>query len=241
MLPRLCLLKDPRAHDRNDRHGHKQGGSQRKGNGQGEGQHELTHQTGGKDDREEDADRGQSGADYGSGHLLCPVDSRVRGGKSLIPQTVDVFDDHNGIVHQHSDGQRQAEEGHHIDRNPGKIHDDDSRQDREGDGEGHHQSRPDIKQKDREDQHRQTGTDQHTLEDRADDHVDIVSLVHQTDDVKPRILRLQVLDHLLYQIGYLRGSRGAPLEDGKDDAPFSVDLGIGIPGVIGNSKLRDIA
>lgn len=68
---------------------------------------ELAGDSLGKDQGKEDADGGQGGGSNGPGHLGCALDRRVRRGHPLRPQTVDVFNDHDAVVHQHADAERQ--------------------------------------------------------------------------------------------------------------------------------------
>ena len=73
-----------------------------------------------KNRQEHDADAG-GGNELGEGNLLCPVDDGIAHGFAGGDLALDVFDFDEGVVHQDADGEREAAEGHQVERGAGET------------------------------------------------------------------------------------------------------------------------
>src|SRR5690606_37099095 len=81
--------------------------------------HRAGHERQGQKDRREH----QGDTDDGAGYLPHGLDGGGTGGKPLLGHdALDVFHDHDGIVHQDADRQDHAEHGHHVHREAQQVH-----------------------------------------------------------------------------------------------------------------------
>ena len=101
-------------HGRNQSQRHKQAGSQRIEDGKSHVHKELSGDTLGEDDGGKYTDRRQGGCGDGSCHLTCTVYTGLLDGHSLAVQTVDILNNHDGVIHQHTDTQCQTGHGNDI-------------------------------------------------------------------------------------------------------------------------------
>ena len=65
---------------------------------------------------EEDGDHRQRGSDDGDGHLVRAVHSRLRRRRAALNVRRDVLQDHDGVVHHHTDGDGERGERDDVDR-----------------------------------------------------------------------------------------------------------------------------
>ncbi len=62
-------------------------------------------------------------------------------------KTVNIFQHHDGIVHHHSDAERQAAEGHQVQRKPAQIHQGKGGNHRYGNRDGNNSCAGDVTEK----------------------------------------------------------------------------------------------
>ncbi len=132
----LADLEKSGADHRVDDQGDKQGGGQ--GDQQGDRQilHEFAHDPRPEEHREEGAEGGQRRADHRPADLGDGIAGGLHPPLPFLHVAVDVLDDDDGVVDQHPQGEDQAEENHHVQRDPQRLQDDEGDQHREGDRQG---------------------------------------------------------------------------------------------------------
>ena len=84
------------------------------------------------------------------------LNGRLLRGFPGAPVAVDVFQHHDGIVHQAADAQGQAPQGEHIQAEVVEIQEAEGADDGDGDGEGDDQGAAHVAEEDQDDQHGQT-------------------------------------------------------------------------------------
>ena len=80
-------------------------------------------------------DGGEGGHHDGEADLAGADDGGLRGVGALLPEAIDIFDDDDGVIHDHADGEEEAHHGGHVERPAGKKQDDDRTEERERNGE----------------------------------------------------------------------------------------------------------
>ncbi len=92
------LVHEPVGQHGDDGERHQQRGQQGEGHGQAEGQEELADDAADEADGQEDGDGGDGGAGDGAGDLPGAGDDRVVDGITQATVSVDVLQDHDGVV-----------------------------------------------------------------------------------------------------------------------------------------------
>ena len=110
----LGLAQHHRAHGGHHGQGDQQGGHQGVGDGHGEGEHELTGVAGGEDHGQKDADGGEGGRQDRPLHLPCALHRSACRINAPPSETVNVLNDHDGVIHQHTDAQSQTGQRHDV-------------------------------------------------------------------------------------------------------------------------------
>ena len=228
MLLFCRLFEQRRAHRRNNRQCDDQRCHQRVGNRQSHIREQLTCQSFGEYNREEHADGRERRGKNRTCDLACAAHRRFRSRHTLIAQTVDILDDNDGVVNQHADAERQTGQGDHVQRDIGEIHQHDGKQNAHRDAEGNDRRRTHIAQEQKQDDNGEQAAQKQILQDTADNHLNIIALIHQRRDVKIRIALLQILNLLVDQLGDLRGGCRRGFGEGQQDRVVSVDQRIGV-------------
>ena len=139
-------------------------------------------------------------------------------------QAVNILDDNDGVIYQHTDAQSQSGQGDDIHCDPGKVHQHDGKDhtDRNRDGNSH--GRPDIPEEDQQNDDRQYSTDHQVLKDRRHHLVNVDALVHQGCQMQAGIAFLRFL-HVASDAFCHIGCRIAVLLlQRQDNSVIAVDL-----------------
>ena len=124
--------------------GYDQRGQQAEGDGPRHIGEQLQHHACGKDHRQEDTDRSKCGGHDGPRHLTRTLHRCARGRNAAPAQAVDVLNDNDRVVYQHTNAQRQTGQAEDVQRNAGKVHQHNGKQHTERHADGHHQRGADI-------------------------------------------------------------------------------------------------
>ena len=202
--------------------------------------------TGGEDDGQEHADRGEGGSHDGHAHLLGALDRRAGRGHAAAAQTVDVLDDDDGVIHQHTNAEGQARQRHNIHIQTGEVHEHHGKQHRQRDTDADHQRGLDILEEDGQHDDGKGRTDEHTAQDAADDDADVVALVGQHDHMQAIVFLFQLLESGLAVAGNFTGAGRIALEDLQHHGALAVQAGKAVFRVvddlhIGHVRQADIA
>ena len=235
MLALLALLQQRRAHGRNQRQRHDQRGQQRIGDGQRDILEQLARHALQKHDGQKHADGGQRGREQRAGHLIGALDAGLQDRQLLlIAQSVDVLDDHDGIVHQHTDGQGKSAQRNDVQRDVGEIHAHQSRHHAQRYGAGDDDGGPQIGQEDGQHDHGQDRAHAQALQHGIDNQVDVHALIHQRGEAQVPVPGGQpgeCIGDLLTDLG---GGGGGLLGEGQRHGGIAVDDGEHLVAVVGS-------
>ncbi len=234
--PALLLFPGPcqylGRHGRHHRQGNEQAGQQGVGDGQSHVHEQLSGDSFREHDGQEHADRGQGGSHNGPGHLPGTFYGCFLHGVSLTPQPVDILNYHNGIVHQHTDPQGQSGQGDDIQCHAAEIHAYNGCHQADGNGEGHHDGRTQILQKQNQDQDGQQSPEQDITDDGIHHQVDVDSLVHQGNQGKILILLHHFSKTLCQQVRYFPGGISCLLLYGQHDTCTAIHIGVDLGRIV---------
>ena len=113
----LLLLGFPQhggAHGGHQGEGDHQAGQQGISDGQSHVGEKLSGDALSEHDGQKYADGGQGGGENGSRHLGGSLDSGLCRRYPLVSQPVDILDDHDAVIHQHTDPQGEAGQGDDV-------------------------------------------------------------------------------------------------------------------------------
>ena len=145
---------------------------------------------------EEHGDHRQRGGDDRDGHLVCAMYSRLRRRRAALDVGRNVLQDHDGVVHHHTDGDRKRRERDDVDRvaRDGQI--DERGDEREWDGDRNDQRGPPATEKEEDDKHDEEQGVEHRLREAVDGLEDVLRRV-------PDDAQLHVGRQVLLQLGQL--------------------------------------
>ena len=236
---RLCLFQQGRGRGGHHGHSHQQGSHEAVADAQGHGQHQVLDQLAGKDHRQKDAHRGQGRGHDGHTHLFGAL-HRCTGCRHAAAQAVDILDDHDGVVHQHTNAQGQARQGHHVQVHIREVHQHQRKQHRQGDADADHDGGLEVLEEDGQHQNGQHCTQQHTAEDALDDDGDIVALVGHHHHMQAGVLLLQLIKGRQAVAGHLSGAGIGALIDLDHGGILAVQAGKGSGCVVDDLHVRHI-
>ena len=124
-----------RDHGRNDCDGDDQTCEQRERHRQNHIHKDLSGEALHKEDGDKHADGRKRGGGDGAKHLLRTRNGGLPNGKALRPQAVDVFDDDDGVIHEHADADGKAGHGDDVHRDAAEIHQHERKQNGYGDAD----------------------------------------------------------------------------------------------------------
>ena len=75
--------------------------------------------------RQKHDDRGEGGHHDGEADLAGTDDGGARGLDAFLAETVNIFDDDDGVIHDHADGEEEAHHRGDVERPAGEKEDDD--------------------------------------------------------------------------------------------------------------------
>ena len=188
----LYFFEQHRAECRYDRHCHNQRRNQRIGNGKRERHHQLAHDSGRINHREKYTDRCHRGGNDRRSYLFCALHGSRRRAQSLLPQTVHIFHNHNGVIHQHSNSEAKTTQRHYIQLNVRKVHHDQRKQHRKRNTERNDDRRLDLLKKQREHNDCQQRSENHTAQHTVNDNRNIITLIHNRCHGQSRIFLPQL-------------------------------------------------
>ena len=125
---------------------------------QGHGTHQVADEAGREHCRQEHAHRGKGRGHDRHTHLTCTLHRSAGGGHAAAAQTVDVLDDNDRVIHQHTDAQRQAGQRHDVQVKTREVHQHHGKQHRQRDTDADHQRGLDVLQEDGQHDDGQCGT-----------------------------------------------------------------------------------
>ena len=211
---------------------HDQGSHQAVADAQGHGSHQAADHAGREHCRQEDAHRGKGRRHNGHTHLTRTLHRSAGGGHAAAAQTVDVLDDNDRVIHQHTDAQRKAGQRHDVQVQTGEVHQHHGKQHRQGDTDTDHQRRLDVLQEDGQHDNGQCSTHQHTGEDALDKDADVVALIGQHYNVQTIVLGFQLLETVQTVGGYVTCAGAVVLVNFQHRGLLAVQAGIAVGGVV---------
>ena len=241
---RVFDLAGPAQH-RAARGGHDgQSHHQRSAQGVADGQchigQQVTGHTVGKQDGHKHADGGQGGGNDGRGHLPCALHGRPRRRNAPGAQAVDVFDDDDGVVHQHTDAQRQTGQADDVQRNAAEIHQHNGEQHAQRNADSHHQCGAHVLEEQRQHDDRQQCAADQIAQHVFDDQTDVFALVHNGDHAQLLVLVHQRGGAGVAGVAHLAGGGGGALENRQQHRLLPVHPGVGIVGVVGHHNVGHV-
>ena len=237
---RLSLFQDSGSSGRHDGDGYDERGHQAVADAHGHGLQQAAHRAGGEHHRQEDADRSKGRGHDRHAHLTSALHGGAGRRYAPAPQTVDVLDDDDRVIHQHTDTQRQARQRHDVHVEAGEVHQNDGEQDGQRDADADHEGGLDVLQEDGQHDDGQRSAHQHTADDAVDDDGDVVALIGQDDDVKVRILSLQLLEGIQAAVRDAAGAGIGVAENFQHHGPLPVQAGIAGLGVVDDGHVGHI-
>ena len=139
----------------------------------------------------------------------------------------DVFQHHDGVIHNHTHTHGHAAQTHHVQGDVQHLHQQEHRHDTKGHRHRNDQRGAPVPQEHEQHQCRQQHAQNDIADGAIDGQIDIVALVHQHGPVQRRVLRRDLLDSLLHTLGSGRGVYIGLLVDGQNHAVLSVHAGNG--------------
>ena len=201
------------------------GGEDQEGNGKTEVVKQHTRDTAGEADGQEDSRGGQGGGQNGGGDFLGAFHAGSHAVVTVGSIAVDVFQNHDGVIHDHTHTHGDAAQTHHVHSQIAHIHQDKGGQGADGHGDCNGQSGAPAAQ---EQEHHDT-CQQHAGQNAADGGID-----SQVDKVRSQIgdavMDVSVLGSQLFHLSGNGLSRGVFIGTGllgdlQNDAVFAVHLG----------------
>ena len=201
---------------------------------------QFQHHAGGKDQRQEHADGGQRGGDDSARHLPCALHRGAGCRDAPVAQTVDILNDNDRVIDQHTDAQRQTGQGEDVEGDAGKIHQHNGEQHAQRHTDGHHDGRAQVLQEERQHDDGQHSALDKVGEHAVDNQLDVIALVHNGGQVQALVLRHQRLHGRLAGVGDGGGGRRGALVNREQNRTVLVHLGVGIIGVVGHFHIGHI-
>ena len=228
----LGLFQHGGSSRRDNGEGHDKRGHEAVADAEGHGLHQALDDARREDDGQEDADGRQGRRHDRHAHLLCALHGGAGRRDAPAAQTVDVLDDDDGVIHQHTDAQRQAGQRHDVQVHAGEVHQHHSEQDRQRDAEADDEGGLDIPQEEGQHDDGQCRTDDHAAQDALDDDGDIVALVGQNDHMQAVVLGFQLLEGGQAVVRHFAGAGGGALVDLQHGCALAVQAGVAGLGVV---------
>ena len=197
---------------------------------------------GNEHDRQEHADRRERRREQRAGNLTYALNARGQNRQMLlVAQTVNVFDRNDRVVHQHTYTQRQTRQRQNVQRDARKIHAHERSDHAQRNGERDNDRRSVIHQEDQQNQNRKRAAADQIAQHRINDNVDVIALIEQIDDRKPRFAVHQFRVFFGNALGNIGRRERGLLFNRKENAVFAVDLRKRLGAVIGNLHARNVA
>ncbi|SCI20133.1 Uncharacterised protein [uncultured Clostridium sp.] len=225
---------------RDHRERHDEGGHQAVTDAQGHGHHQAAHNAGREHHRQEHAHRGKGGGHHRHAHLFCALHGSAGRRHAAAAQTVDVLNDDHRVIHQHTNAEGKAGQGHHVQVQPGKVHEHHREQNGQRDADADHEGGLDILQEDGQHDDGQCSAHHHAGEDAVDDDGDVVALIGQHHHVQAVVLFFQLFKCGQAVVGDLACTGSRILIDFEDGCLFAVQAGVAVGGVINDLHIRHI-
>ena len=220
--------------------GNDQRGQQAEGDGPRHVGEQLQHHACGKDHRQEHTDRRQCGGHDSPRHLTRTLHRCTRGRNAAPAQAVDVLNDNDRVVYQHTNAQRQTGQAEDVQRNAGKVHQHNGKQHTERHAYSYHQRGTDVLEEERQYDDCQHSTLDQVRQHTVHDQLDVIALIHDGGQVQAVILCHQVLHGGRACVGHRRGGRRRALINRKQHGAVFAHLGIAVIGVIRQFNVRHI-
>ena len=233
LLHRLILFEHTACHSRHQGQRNDERRYQRIGHGQRQVSKQLFGQAIHKDNGHKDADRCEGRRGDRTHHLSGTGYCRLDHIGALGTEPVDIFNNHNGVIHQHTYRNGKARQGDHIEGNSGKIHQNNGKDHADGNGAKGDKGGAHIPQEQKQDQHREHRTQEQILQNGFHDHVDVVTLVHEGYKLQTFIFLFQFPEPGVDILGGLGSCVGALLFKAQHQAVGTVQFCIGFVPVIG--------
>jgi hypothetical protein len=158
-----------------------------------------------EEQRHEHGDMGQRRGQDGRPHFLAAVD---RGGHAVLAHVqvpVRVLEYHDRGVDDHADAERQAAEGHRVEREAAEVEQREGADDRHRNRRADDERRAEVAQEREDDQHHEHAADERVLLHVGDGALDEERVVLHHDHLDARHLAVHALDFLLDLVGHLDG------------------------------------
>ena len=192
-------------------------------------------------DRDKHADRCERGGRDRAADLSCAGHGGLDGRFAERAQAVCVFDNDDGVIHQHADRYRKTGERHDVDGNAGEVHEREREKQADRDRAERDDRGPPVAQKEKEDDDREERAPEKARKDRVAQQVNVIALIHERGKRQPRILRAQLVKDGADVIGYLRRRVVRLLGKHEDKTAVAVERGIDLAAVIGADNVRHVA
>ncbi len=207
------------ADDARREHRHRHGGVQeRERDREDDHQRELREHLAGlpldQEQRQEDDDNGQRRGNDGRQDLLRAGDGSLLGALAIpldVPE--DILEDDDGVVHDQADCERQAAQRHRIQRITAQVEEGERGDDRNRDGERHHQRAAHVAQEEEQDQDGEEAADHRVCFHVRDGVLDKVRVVGGDMKAEIGIELARSLHPLENRLGGIHGVGAALLGD----------------------------
>ena len=155
-----------------------------RGDGHGERREEILCGAGEEHDRDEDDADGEGGDEGGCGDLLRAIEDGANERFALGHVAMRVFDFDGGVVDEDADGERQAAEGHDVDRLSERGEDRERGRDRERDGGADDQGAAPAAEEEQDHEAGKQGRDGGLADDLTDRLADEDGLIEERGDAE---------------------------------------------------------
>ena len=165
-----------------------------------------THHATGQCHGEEHGNHRQRRGYNGDGHLIGSVDSCLLGVRATLDMCSHVLQYHDGVVHHHTDSDRETGERNHVERTVGDCQVDERGNQRDGDGDGDNEGGTPATEEEEHHKHYEEQGVEHRLGKSADGVLDILRGVGYEANLHVRgEVFLQLGKHLEHLVGNLHG------------------------------------
>ena len=236
------FLQDARRHHRRERECDERADHDAARDRDGEFDEEPAGGAGLERERREHRDERKRDGDDGEGDFIHALERRLHRGHAVLDVTMDVFQHHDGVVHDHADGQHEREHGEDVDGVTERHQDRERADDGNRDGDGRNERRAEAAEEEPDDDDDEREGDPERFPDLADRLPDEDRFVVVEDHLNAiRQSRLDALNLGLDAIGDLDGVRLRLFHDAEEDAWAPVVSGDGAFVLHAGAGFADVA
>ena len=178
-------------------------------------------------DGQEHGDERQRRGQHGQADLARSLDRRLERIHALFfDEAVDIFQHHDRVVNHDTDGKRQGQQGHAIERKVHGVHQRKRADDRGGNGDGRNDGRAPVPEEDQDDDRGKNAAQFEMLLHRIGRGLDVLGLVAgDADFVARRQPFFDVCQFLFQRVNRRHGVQARLLADGEQHGRNAVQQG----------------